>query len=76
MLRFKLLAAITRLRQLCCHPRLVYPRADAGSSKAAYLLDLLGELREGGHRTLVFSQFRSFLEICSPRASGRPACAW
>ena len=30
VLRFKLLAALTRLRQLCCHPRLVYPRADAG----------------------------------------------
>jgi hypothetical protein len=67
VLRFNLLAAITRLRQLCCHPRLVYPRADAGSSKAGYLLDLLGELRQGGHRTLVFSQFRSFLEIVAPR---------
>jgi hypothetical protein len=67
VLRFNLLAAITRLRQLCCHPRLVYPRADAGSSKAGYLLDLLGELRQAGHRTLVFSQFRSFLEIVAPR---------
>ncbi len=67
VLRFNLLAAITRLRQLCCHPRLVYPRADAGSSKAGYLLDLLGELRQGNHRTLVFSQFRSFLDIIAPR---------
>jgi len=48
-------------------PRLVYPRADAGSSKAGYLLDLLGELRQGNHRTLVFSQFRSFLDIIAPR---------
>ena len=65
--QFVLLAALTRLRQLCCHPRLVYPRSPAGSSKAAYLLELLEELREGGHRVLVFSQFRSFLEILAPR---------
>jgi SNF2 family DNA or RNA helicase len=66
-MRFVLLAAITRLRQLCCHPRLVYPRAHAGSSKAAYLIELLTELGEGGHKTLVFSQFRSFLELLAPR---------
>ena len=65
--RVVLLSALTRLRQLCCHPRLVYPRSTAGSAKAAYLLDLLSELREGDHRTLVFSQFRSFLDILAPR---------
>src|SRR6185369_1511128 len=58
--RVVLIAALTRLRQLCCHPRLVYPHTHAGSAKAAYLLELLAELREGGHHTLVFSQFRSF----------------
>ena len=66
-LRFTLLAALTRLRQLCCHPRLVYPQTTAGSSKAAYLLDLLGTLRAEGHKALVFSQFRSFLELLLPR---------
>ena len=66
-LRFTLLAALTRLRQLCCHPRLVYPRTTAGSSKAAYLLDLLNTLKADGHKALVFSQFRSFLELLAPR---------
>ena len=66
-LRFVLLAALTRMRQLCCHPRLVYPRTQAGSSKAAYLLQLLTDLREDGHKVLVFSQFRSFLELLAPR---------
>ncbi|HSZ81467.1 MAG TPA: DEAD/DEAH box helicase [Polyangia bacterium] len=66
-LRFVLLAALTRLRQLCCHPRLVYPRTQAGSSKAAHLLDLLAELREDSHKALVFSQFRSFLDLLAPR---------
>ena len=66
-MRFMLLAALTRLRQLCCHPRLVYPRTPVGSSKEAYLIDLLSELREGGHKVLVFSQFRSFLDLLAPR---------
>ena len=66
-MRFELLAALTRMRQLCCHPRLVYPRSKAGSSKATHLLELLEELREGEHRALVFSQFRSFLDLLAPR---------
>ena len=66
-MRFVLLAALTRLRQLCCHPRLVYPTTHAGSAKAGYLLELLAQLREDGHKALVFSQFRSFLELLTPR---------
>ncbi len=66
-MRFVLLAALTRLRQLCCHPRLVYPDSAAGSSKANTLLELLEDLRAGEHKTLVFSQFRSFLDILAPR---------
>jgi SNF2 family DNA or RNA helicase len=62
-----LLAALTRLRQLCCHPRLVYPRTHASSTKAGHLIELLDELREGGHKALVFSQFRSFLDLLAPR---------
>jgi superfamily II DNA or RNA helicase len=66
-MRFTLLAALTRLRQLCCHPRLVYPGTQVSSTKAGYLLELLEELRETDHRTLVFSQFRSFLDLLAPR---------
>lgn len=66
-LRFTLLASLTRLRQLCCHPRLVYPRTAVSSSKTSHLLEMLNELREGGHRALVFSQFRSFLDLLAPR---------
>jgi SNF2 family DNA or RNA helicase len=45
----------------------VYPHTHAGSSKAAHLIELLGELREAGHKALVFSQFRSFLDLLAPR---------
>jgi len=59
--RFQVLAALTRLRQLACHPRLVDEHSTLASSKLARLLELVAELRDEGHRALVFSQFTSLL---------------
>jgi SNF2 family DNA or RNA helicase len=64
--RIKILAALTRLRLLCCHPRLVVENTSAGSAKLAALVELLTELRDEGHRALVFSQFTSFLDLARP----------
>ena len=64
--RIKILAALTRLRLLCCHPRLVVEDSPAGSAKLAALVDLVTELRDEGHRVLVFSQFTSFLDLARP----------
>jgi superfamily II DNA or RNA helicase len=61
--KLQVFAEITRLRRFCCHPRLVYPEAPFEASKLAVLLELLDELRDNGHRALVFSQFVDFLEL-------------
>ncbi|MHB1844346.1 MAG: SNF2-related protein [Deltaproteobacteria bacterium] len=61
--RFEVLAEITRLRQLACHPKLHDPRSTVPSSKLARCLELVGDLREGGHRALVFSQFVGHLSL-------------
>ncbi len=61
--RFQVLAAITRLRLLACHPRLYDPQSSLPSAKLARAIELLEELRESGHRALVFSQFTSHLAI-------------
>ncbi len=61
--RFEVLAALTRLRLLACHPRLVDPTSTLKSSKVSSLLELIDDLRREGHRTLVFSQFVSLLDI-------------
>ena len=61
--RFQILAALTRLRQLACHPKLVDPRTTASSSKLRVLREIVAELRDGGHRALVFSQFTSLLAL-------------
>jgi superfamily II DNA or RNA helicase len=72
--RFAMLAALTRLRQLACHPRLRDENATVPSSKLASFLSLVGELRAAGHRALVFSQFTTHLALVAAalRQSGVP----
>ena len=59
----KLLAGLTRLRRFCCNPSLVLGKNALGSAKLEALAELMEELREGGHRALVFSQFTDYLAI-------------
>ncbi|HZH03095.1 MAG TPA: DEAD/DEAH box helicase, partial [Myxococcaceae bacterium] len=61
--RFQVLAGLTRLRLLASHPRLYEPESRVASSKMKQLLRLVEELREEGHRCLVFSQFTSHLAL-------------
>lgn len=58
------LAEITKLRQAACHPLLIDSELPlATSAKLQRLLEILAELRENKHSTLVFSQFSSFLKL-------------
>ncbi len=61
--RFQVLAALTKLRQLACHPRLVDATWDKSSAKLDLFLETVDELRDGKHRALVFSQFTSHLAL-------------
>jgi superfamily II DNA or RNA helicase len=65
------LAHLTRLRRLCCHPRLVDPEANLASAKLERCLELVEELIDGGHRALIFSQFVSYLGILRPLLEDR-----
>ncbi len=59
----KILAEIIRLRQACCHPRMVAPESPLSSAKIALFGEIVSELMENGHKALVFSQFVSFLGL-------------
>ncbi len=59
--RFKVLAALTRLRLLACHPGLHDRQWSGPTSKLDALLELVESLREEGHQALVFSQFTQHL---------------
>ncbi len=61
--RFQVLAALTRLRQAACHPALAGIKNAGTSAKHEAFYELVDELREGGHRALVFSQFVEHLSL-------------
>ena len=66
--KMHVLEALLRLRQAACHPGLIDPRhADVPSAKFDALLPQLLEVREEGHKALVFSQFTSLLALLKPR---------
>lgn len=60
--RMQILAALMRLRQICCDPSLCYDNYDGGSAKLNTCIELIEEGLEGGHRFLLFSQFTTMLE--------------
>jgi SNF2 family DNA or RNA helicase len=72
--RMHVLAALTRLRQICCHPSLAGGKKGLGSGKTASLFELLEPLYAAGHKVLVFSQFVEMLKILKTEleAKGRP----
>ncbi len=61
--QMKILAALTRLRQICCHPSTFIENYNGGSGKLDLLLEVIEEAMANDHRILVFSQFTSMLKI-------------
>ena len=63
--RLHVLATLTRLKQICCHPALVAKEEGMAIQSAKYemLQDLLEILIEGGHKTVLFSQYTKMLAI-------------
>ena len=65
--RMQVLAELTRLRQLCCDPRLVYEDYDGGSCKLDTIWQLVSSAMDARAKVLVFSQFTSFLALIAER---------
>ncbi|WP_373231406.1 SNF2 helicase associated domain-containing protein [Cohnella sp.] len=61
--RMKILAGLTRLRQLCCHPALFVSGYEGTSGKLEQLLEIIEECQGSSKRMLIFSQFTSMLDI-------------
>ena len=59
--KIHVLAALTRLRQICCHPKLV--GSDTVSGKTETLFEILDSLVAEGQKVLLFSQFVQMLEL-------------
>ncbi|RSX51735.1 helicase [Bifidobacterium goeldii] len=70
--RIQVLAQLTRLRQICCDPRLVYEDAKVsaaagGSAKLDAIDELVESCRDAGRKMLIFSQFTSYLDLIAQR---------
>lgn len=61
--RFEMLAEITRLRQLCCSPKLLNADYRGRSGKVDQTMELIRDEIAAGHKILLFSQFTSALAI-------------
>ena len=66
--QMSILDALLKLRQICCHPRLLkldMPgfSSNLTSGKFDAFKDMITEIVEGGHKVLVFSQFVQMLHI-------------
>ena len=65
--KLQVLTELTRLRQLCCDPRLVYEDYKGGSCKIDTIWELISASVDSGAKVLVFSQFTSFLALIAER---------
>ena len=67
--KIHVLAALTRLRQICCHPRLVGNESISGKTET--LFELLDSLLAERQKVLVFSQFVQMLELLEQECRSR-----
>ena len=61
--QMKILAALTRLRQICCHPSLFIDNYNDGSSKLDQCVEIIEDATQGGHKILLFSGYTSMFPI-------------
>jgi len=67
------LTALTRLRQVCCDPRLLPGQGSKppASAKLERLLEMIDEMIAEGRRIILFSQFTSMLDLIKPELDAR-----
>ena len=65
--KIQILAELTRIRQICCDPRLLFDNYSGESAKMEACMDLVQSAVEGEHRVLLFSQFTSMLGLLKER---------
>ena len=61
--RFKILQLLTKLRQICIDPKIVFENYTGGSSKIEYLVNLVKEIIANEHKILLFTSYKTALDI-------------
>ena len=65
--KLKILAMLTRLRQICCDPSIAFDDYEGGSGKLDLCCELVEECVNSGHKLLIFSQFTTMLDRIAER---------
>ncbi len=65
--KLQILAELTRLRQLCCDPSMVYENYRGEAAKVEACMELIRSGAAGGNQMLLFSQFTTTLDIIARR---------
>ena len=61
--QIKILAALTRLRQICCHPKLFIENYNGECSKLDQCMEIIEEGISANHKILLFSTYTSMFDI-------------
>lgn len=67
--KIQILAELTKLRQICCDPSLLFEGYRGESAKSDMCMELILNAVNGGHKVLLFSQFTSMLDRLAERLS-------
>ena len=69
--QIKILSALTRLRQICCHPELFIDNYNGGSGKLEQCMQIVEDGINSGHKILLFSVYTSMLGILEKQLKNR-----
>lgn len=61
--KLQVLAELTKIRQICCDPGLLFEKYQGNSAKRDACMELIESAIEGEHKILLFSQFTTMLEL-------------
>ena len=61
--QIKILALLTRLRQICCHPSLFIDNYEGESGKLTQCIEIMKDAIQSDHKILLFSGYTSMFDI-------------
>ena len=65
--KFKILQLLTKLREICVDPSLIFENYKGGSAKIEELLKIVEETKANGHKMLIFTTYKKALDLIIPK---------
>ena len=65
--KFKILQLLTKLREICVDPSLIFENYNSESAKIEELLKIVEETKANGHKMLIFTTYKKALDLIIPK---------